>query len=134
MLYSQCNIFDIFLNIFVRRQTILLGIGWWVSGREGCGSLLTTDLSDDCTQLPSGSVPTRFWLTKIIIFNEMTLMRKFVLLTMSVAAGAAMLMTTLTGCNVTRTVTTSSSYVQRGDTTVLIQSKTIESYDATKKL
>ena len=64
----------------------------------------------------------------------MTLMRKFVLLTMSVAAGAAMLMTTLTGCNVTRTVTTSSSYVQRGDTTVLIQSKTIESYDATKKL
>ena len=64
----------------------------------------------------------------------MTLMRKFVLLTMSVAATAALLMTTLTGCNVTRTVTTSSSYVQHGDTTVLIQSKTIESYDATKKL
>ena len=42
--------------------------------------------------------------------------------------------TVLTSCNVTRTVTTSSSYVQRGDTTVLIQSKTIESYDATKKL
>ncbi|MBR4520237.1 MAG: hypothetical protein IKO63_02375, partial [Paludibacteraceae bacterium] len=40
----------------------------------------------------------------------------------------------LTGCNVTRTVTTSSSYVQRGDTTVLIQSKTIESYDASKRL
>jgi len=42
--------------------------------------------------------------------------------------------TVLTSCNVTRTVTTSSSYVQRGDTTVLIQSKTIESYDASKKL
>ena len=42
--------------------------------------------------------------------------------------------TVLTSCNVTRTVTTSSSYVQHGDTTVLIQSKTIESYDATKKL
>ncbi|MBO6075242.1 MAG: hypothetical protein J6P74_08945 [Paludibacteraceae bacterium] len=55
-------------------------------------------------------------------------MKKLVLLTMAVAAGA------LTGCNVTRTVTTSSSYVQRGDTTVLIQSKTIESYDASKKL
>ena len=40
----------------------------------------------------------------------------------------------LTGCSVTRTVTTSSSYVQRGDTTVLIQSKTIESYDASKRL
>ena len=41
--------------------------------------------------------------------------------------------TVLTSCNVTRTVTTSSSYVQRGDTTVLIQSKTIESYDGIKK-
>ncbi|MBQ7530705.1 MAG: hypothetical protein IJT12_03280 [Paludibacteraceae bacterium] len=40
----------------------------------------------------------------------------------------------LTGCNVTRTVTTSSSCVQRGDTTVVIQSKTIESYDASKRL
>ena len=42
--------------------------------------------------------------------------------------------TVLTSCNVTRTVTTSSQYVQRGDTTVLIQSKTIESYDASKRL
>ena len=42
--------------------------------------------------------------------------------------------TVLTSCNVTRTVTTSSSYVQRGDTTVMIQSKTIESCDASKKL
>jgi len=42
--------------------------------------------------------------------------------------------TVLTSCNVTRTVTTSSSYVQRGDTTVVIQSKTIESYDASKRL
>ena len=38
----------------------------------------------------------------------------------------------LTGCNVTRTVTTSSSYYQRGDTTVMIQSKTVESYDASR--
>ncbi len=42
--------------------------------------------------------------------------------------------TVLTSCNVTRTVTTSSQYVQRGDTTVVIQSKTIESYDASKRL
>ena len=40
----------------------------------------------------------------------------------------------LTACNVTRTVTTTSSSVKRGDTTVIIQSKTIESYDATKRL
>jgi len=56
-------------------------------------------------------------------------MRKLMLIA-AVAAGAAL----LTGCNVTRTVTTSSQYVQRGDTTVLIQSKTIESYDASKRL
>ena len=40
----------------------------------------------------------------------------------------------LTACNVTRTVTTTSSSIKRGDTTVIIQSKTIESYDASKRL
>ena len=40
----------------------------------------------------------------------------------------------LTGCNVTRTITTTSSSVKRGDTTVIIQSKTIEQYDASKRL
>ena len=39
----------------------------------------------------------------------------------------------LNSCNVTRTVTTSSQYHQKGDTTILIQTKTIESYDASKK-
>ena len=34
--------------------------------------------------------------------------------------------TVLTSCNVTRTITTTSSSIQRGDTTVIIQSKTIE--------
>lgn len=38
----------------------------------------------------------------------------------------------LTSCNVTRTITTQSSSIQRGDTSVIIQSKTIESYNATK--
>ena len=40
----------------------------------------------------------------------------------------------LTSCNVTRTVTTRSEAWQKGDTSVIIQSKTIESYDASKKL
>ena len=40
----------------------------------------------------------------------------------------------LTSCNVTRTVTTRSETWQRGDTSIVIQSKTIESYDASKKL
>ena len=39
----------------------------------------------------------------------------------------------LSSCNVTRTITTKSEYSQRGDTTVVIQTKTIETYDASKK-
>ena len=40
----------------------------------------------------------------------------------------------LSSCNVTRTITTQSQYYQRGDTTCTIVTKTIETYDATKKL
>ena len=39
----------------------------------------------------------------------------------------------LTSCNVTRTITTKSEYWQKTDTSVVIQPKTIETYDATKK-
>lgn len=39
----------------------------------------------------------------------------------------------LNSCNVTRVITNESSYVQRGDTNVVIHTKTIETYDATKK-
>ena len=35
----------------------------------------------------------------------------------------------LSGCNVTRTVTTTAQTVQKGDTTVVIMTKTIEQYD-----
>ena len=55
-------------------------------------------------------------------------MKKLIILT-AILAGIA-----LTGCNVTRTVTTSSQYWQKGDTSVVIQTKTIESYDASKRL
>ena len=40
----------------------------------------------------------------------------------------------LSSCNVTRTVTTQSQYWQKGDTSVVIQTKTVETYDASKKL
>ena len=53
---------------------------------------------------------------------------------LTIFAGAAIAAIALTSCNVTRTVTTTSSSVKRGDTTVIIQSKTIESYDASKRL
>ena len=60
-------------------------------------------------------------------------MKKLLVLTTAgiVACGG---LVALTGCNVTRTITTTSSSIKRGDTTVIIQSKTIESYDATKRL
>ena len=40
----------------------------------------------------------------------------------------------LSSCNVTRTVTTQSQYWQKGDTSCVIQTKTVETYDASKKL
>ena len=39
----------------------------------------------------------------------------------------------LSACNVTRTITTRSEAWQKGDTSVVIQSKTVETYDASKK-
>ena len=51
-------------------------------------------------------------------------------LTALVALAAAVM--GLTSCNVTRTITTESSSISRGDTSIIIQSKTIESYNAVK--
>ena len=39
----------------------------------------------------------------------------------------------LTACNVTRVVTNESRFLQRGDTSVVITTKTIETYDASKQ-
>ena len=38
----------------------------------------------------------------------------------------------LSSCNVTRTITTKSEYWQKADTSVVIQTRTIESYDGTR--
>ena len=40
----------------------------------------------------------------------------------------------MASCNVTRTITNESQYYQRGDTSVVIQTRTVETYDASKKL
>ena len=39
----------------------------------------------------------------------------------------------LASCNVTRVVTNESQYLQKGDTSVVIQTRTVETYEATKK-
>ena len=58
-------------------------------------------------------------------------MRKMIFL--AIAGAIACGSMALTGCNVTRTITTQSQYYQRGDTTCTIVTKTIETYDASKK-
>lgn len=45
----------------------------------------------------------------------------------------AVLCLSMTACNVTRTITTQSQYFTKGDTTCTIVTKTIETYDASKK-
>ena len=54
-----------------------------------------------------------------------------VLIAALTALGAAI---GLNSCNIVRTVTNRSEFYQNGDTSVTIQTKTIESYDAKKNL
>ena len=56
-------------------------------------------------------------------------MKKVLLIAGMVAIVAACMVS----CNVTRVVTTESQYWQKGDTSCTIVTKTVESYDATKK-
>ena len=58
--------------------------------------------------------------------GQRTVMKKIIL--------AGMVAIVATACNVTRTVTTRSEAWQKGDTSVVIQTKTVETYDASKKL
>ena len=39
----------------------------------------------------------------------------------------------LSSCNVVRTISNKSEYYQRGDTSVMIQTKVTETYDASRK-
>lgn len=62
--------------------------------------------------------------------------KKIIKLTSSVviaALSALLAALGLNSCNVTRTMTTEQKYYQRGDTAVSITTKTIETYDASKK-
>ena len=65
----------------------------------------------------------------LIIFGNFGLIMKKILFMTVIMTSMV-----LTSCNVTRTVTTRSETYQQGDTAVVIQSRTVESYDATKKI
>ena len=54
-------------------------------------------------------------------------MKRFLIMTVIIAS------TILASCNVTRVVTNESQYLQKGDTSVVIQTRTVETYEATKK-
>ena len=60
--------------------------------------------------------------------KEREKMKKFLIMTVILTS-----MVAATSCNVTRTITNESQYYQRGDTSVVIQTKTIETYDASKR-
>lgn len=66
--------------------------------------------------------------------NKTKTIIKVVVGTIVAALTALLTLLGLNSCNVTRKITTESSFFQRGDSTTTITTKTIESYDATKKL
>lgn len=68
---------------------------------------------------------------KLTETQKQRLMKAIKYLALSIATALAMALG-LTSCNVTRTITTESRSLTRGDTAVIIQSKTIESYNAMK--
>ena len=68
---------------------------------------------------------------KLTETQKQRLMKAIKYLALSIATAIAMALG-LTSCNVTRTITTESRSLTRGDTAIIIQSKTIESYNAIK--
>ena len=68
---------------------------------------------------------------KLTETQKQRLMKAIKYLALSIATAIAMALG-LTSCNVTRTITTESRSLTRGDTAVIIQTKTIESDNAMK--
>ena len=85
-----------------------------------------------CSAFPNRS--TTFLPEYMLIFPDgrgsnknLKKMKRILLLTACLAGMV------LTGCNVTRTITNQSEYYQKGDTSVVIQTRTVETYDASRK-
>ena len=63
--------------------------------------------------------------------QKQRLLKAIKYLALAIATSIAMALG-LTSCNVTRTITTESKSLTKGDTAIIIQTKTIESYNAKK--
>ena len=63
--------------------------------------------------------------------QKQRLLKAIKYLALAIATAIAMALG-LTSCNVTRTITTESKSLNQGDTAIIIQTKTIESYNAKK--
>ena len=70
-------------------------------------------------------------MNKLTETQKQRLIKAIKYLAVSIVTAIAMALG-LTSCNVTRTITTESRSVTKGDTAIIIQSKTIESYNAKK--
>ena len=83
-----------------------------------------------CTGIPKTIFDV---LKKLTIMNKLKILKIIVsvLIAALTALGAAI---GLNSCNVVRTITNKSEFYQRGDTSVMIQTKVTESYDAKKNL
>ena len=68
---------------------------------------------------------------KLTEIQKQRLVKAIKYLALAVASAIAMALG-LTSCNVTRTITSESRSMTRGDTAIVIQTKTIESYNAMK--
>lgn len=68
---------------------------------------------------------------KLTEIQKQRLVKAIKYLALAVASAIAMALG-LTSCNVTRTITSESRSLTRGDTAIVIQTKTIESYNAMK--
>ena len=80
--------------------------------------------------LPTGKV--KFKNLKLRIMSKQQIYKMVVTITTAIVTCVAIALG-LSSCNVTRTITTKSEYWQKADTSVIIQTKTIESYNAEKK-
>lgn len=70
-------------------------------------------------------------MNKLTDTQKQCLVKAIKYLALAIATSIAMALG-LTSCNVTRTITTESKSLTQGDTAIIIQVKTIESYNAKK--